>query len=104
MHFLFDVVQEFPVTTVELGVQSMDDDVLALATRGHTAADTRQAVNLLRESGYAVGCQLMVGLPGPTLEAADEKNREGSQIPLRADLVEDIRGWLEWACLILSCL
>jgi histone acetyltransferase (RNA polymerase elongator complex component) len=42
----------------------MDDDVLALSARGHTAADTRRAVGLLRESGYAVGCQLMVGLPG----------------------------------------
>ena len=59
-----DALLEFPVTTVELGVQSMDDDVLALSARGHTTADTRRAVGLLQESGYAVGCQLMVGLPG----------------------------------------
>ncbi|HEX9022052.1 MAG TPA: radical SAM protein [Nitrospirota bacterium] len=52
------------VGTVELGVQSMDDRVLALSGRGHTAAHTVTAVNLLRESGFPVGLQLMAGLPG----------------------------------------
>lgn len=32
--------------------------------------------------------------PSAVLEAADEKNREGSEIPLRADLAADLRGWL----------
>lgn len=50
--------------TVELGVQSMDDDVLRLSGRGHTAADTVQAVRLLREHGFRIGLQLMPGLPG----------------------------------------
>jgi histone acetyltransferase (RNA polymerase elongator complex component) len=59
-----NTLRPFPVTTVELGVQSMDDDVLDLSARGHTTADTRRAVDLLRKSGLAVGCQLMVGLPG----------------------------------------
>lgn len=54
----------FSVTTIELGVQSMDDRVLRLARRGHTAEDTVMAVHRLKEAGYAVGAQLMVGLPG----------------------------------------
>ena len=33
-------------------------------------------------------------MPSLVLEAADEKNREGSTIPLRADLAADLRGWL----------
>lgn len=58
------LLQGFNVETVELGVQSMDDRVLTLAKRGHTASDTLQAVSLLKKSGYEIGLQLMIGLPG----------------------------------------
>ena len=59
-----DILKEYPVTTIELGVQSMDDQVLAMAKRGHTAGDTIKAVGLLKERGYTIGLQMMVGLPG----------------------------------------
>ena len=59
-----DVIADYPVATVELGVQSMIDHVLALARRGHTAADTLQAVQQLRTRHYSIGLQMMVGLPG----------------------------------------
>jgi histone acetyltransferase (RNA polymerase elongator complex component) len=52
------------VTTVELGVQSMDNEVLQLSKRGHTEGDTIKAVQSLREAGFKVGIQLMPGLPG----------------------------------------
>ncbi len=52
------------VDTVELGVQSMDDKVLEMSNRGHTAADTLKAVRVLREAGLKVGLQFMPGLPG----------------------------------------
>lgn len=54
------------VGTVELGIQSMDDDVLACSGRGHTASDTEQACRLLAGHGFRVGAQLMPGLPGDT--------------------------------------
>lgn len=54
------------VTTVELGVQSMDSDVLALSARGHRSEDVARAVQLLRAGGVRVGAQLMPGLPGDT--------------------------------------
>lgn len=57
-------IGDFPVACVELGVQSMDDDVLRQSRRGHTAADTTAAVQRLKARGYDVGLQLMVGLPG----------------------------------------
>ncbi len=57
-------IKAFPVTTIELGVQSMDDRVLKRSNRGHTAADTVKAVQLLQEHEYEVGVQMMVGLPG----------------------------------------
>lgn len=56
------------VRTVELGVQSMDDEVLALSGRGHTAAHTAEACRVLRAAGMEVGMQLMLGLPGDTEE------------------------------------
>ncbi|AJE03688.1 elongator complex protein 3 [Geobacter pickeringii] len=63
-------LRDHGVTTVELGVQSMDDRVLAASGRGHNAADTERAFSVLREEGIAVGAQLMPGLPGDTAESS----------------------------------
>ncbi len=52
------------VSVVELGVQSMDNRVLALARRGHTAADVEEAVAVLCRAEMEVGIQLLVGLAG----------------------------------------
>ena len=56
------------VAMIELGAQSMDDRVLHLAGRGHTARDTRQAAARIRERGLGLGIQLMPGLPGDSEE------------------------------------
>ncbi|HYE80530.1 MAG TPA: radical SAM protein [Clostridia bacterium] len=55
---------------VELGVQSMDENVLALCNRGHTSGDVVEAVRLLKEYGLTVGVQMMIGLPGDSEEKA----------------------------------
>ncbi|HHL39264.1 MAG TPA: radical SAM protein [Deltaproteobacteria bacterium] len=60
------LLKEQGVRTVELGVQSMDDEVLRLSGRGHTAAHTVRAVEVLGAAGMEVGLQLMPGLPGDT--------------------------------------
>ena len=57
------------VSTVELGVQSLDDKVLQLAGRGHNAACVAAAVKLLRSYGFNTGIQLMCGMPGQTVES-----------------------------------
>lgn len=61
---VLDLARPFGLETVELGVQSMDNRVLALAERGHTSEDTRNAMALLRENGFKTGVQVIVGLPG----------------------------------------
>jgi histone acetyltransferase (RNA polymerase elongator complex component) len=61
-----DIITAYPVETIELGVQSMDDRVLTLARRGHSAADTTLAVRQLKERKLSIGFQMMVGLPGDT--------------------------------------
>ena len=57
------------VTTIELGVQSCDDEVLGRSNRGHTAADALRAGRLVRERGLRLGIQLMPGLPGETFRS-----------------------------------
>jgi histone acetyltransferase (RNA polymerase elongator complex component) len=54
------------VTTIELGVQSMDDEVLNNSVRGHTAAASEAAIRCIKAGGLSVGAQLMPGLPGDT--------------------------------------
>jgi histone acetyltransferase (RNA polymerase elongator complex component) len=54
------------VRTIELGVQSMDNSVLAASGRGHSAADSLNAILCIKQTGLAVGAQLMPGLPGDT--------------------------------------
>ena len=63
-----DLIKYFPVTTVELGVQSMDERVLAVTKRGHHTPDTEKAIQYLQDLNYEVGAQLMVGLPGDSPE------------------------------------
>ncbi len=61
---ILDLIQGFSVKTIELGLQSMDDTVLKLSQRGHTALDSHRAVTLLNERGYEIILQMMIGLPG----------------------------------------
>ncbi|MDO8722137.1 MAG: radical SAM protein [Syntrophales bacterium] len=59
-----DFLEGFSVKTVEIGAQSMVDDVLRLSLRGHSSSDIRHAVGLLKKRGFETGVHLMVGLPG----------------------------------------
>ncbi len=61
-----DLLGRYGVETIELGVQSLCDRVLAQSLRGHTAEDVYRAVALIREHGMRVVLQLMAGLPGDT--------------------------------------
>ncbi len=61
-----DLLKEKGVGVVELGVQSMDDRVLQASNRGHGAGQSAEAVVLLREAGFQVGVQVMIGLPKQT--------------------------------------
>jgi len=82
---VLSLLRHYHVTTIELGVQSMDDEVLLLSGRGHTAAHTVDAVALLREHAFIVGIQLMPGLPGDT--AGRFRETVSTVIDLRPDFV-----------------
>ncbi len=65
-----EILARYDVKAVELGAQSMDDRVLRLNRRGHTAAQTEEAAGLIREFGMELGLQMMIGLYGDTEETA----------------------------------
>lgn len=54
------------VTTIELGIESLDDNVLRKSARCHTADDARDACTRVKQYGFKTGMHLMCGLPGQT--------------------------------------
>ena len=65
---IIKILKKYTITCVELGIQSMNDQVLRFLKRGHTKNDTFEAIRLLKSSGFDFVGQMMVGLPTATLE------------------------------------
>ena len=65
---ILDNLKTYGVDVIELGVQSFDEEVLRLSGRGHHADIVYQSAALIKDYGFTLGIQLMVGLPGDTLE------------------------------------
>ena len=63
-----DRMLEFGTTRVELGVQTLDDEIYRLVRRGHKVADVVNATTMLKERGFKVHYHWMPGLPGSTPE------------------------------------
>lgn len=61
---ILNILQQYGVTSIELGAQSMSERVLKLNRRGHTAEDVRLAAGLIRQRGISLGLQMMTGLYG----------------------------------------
>ncbi len=59
---VLEILKNYGVTAIELGAQSMDDDVLLWNRRGHTAEDVRKASKLIKDYGFELGLQMMTGL------------------------------------------
>ena len=76
-------LRSYGVRTVELGAQSMDEEVLRLSGRGHTAEDVRRASRLVKDAGLELILQMMTGLPGDSSEKSLFTARE--LIALRPD-------------------
>jgi len=66
---------DFGATRVELGVQTLDDDIHRLTKRGHGVAEIIAATRLLRDYGFKVYYHWMPGLPGSTPEHDLEMSR-----------------------------
>ena len=61
---ILDILKRYGVSSIELGVQSMNDATLLLNERGHTSDDVVEASNLIKRFGFSLGHQMMVGMYG----------------------------------------
>lgn len=84
---VLDILSRFSVKTVELGLQSMDDNVLSACRRGHTAMEAREACRMVKAHGFSLIGQMMIGLPKSdvareimTAEALCEMGVDGARV------------------------
>ncbi|MGA2400150.1 MAG: radical SAM protein [Syntrophobacteraceae bacterium] len=71
-----DLFSKYPVRTVELGVQSLSDSVLQKSRRGYSVRSVLDSAKRVRDAGWALGIQMMAGLPGDTRRLFDQSMRE----------------------------
>lgn len=67
---VLSILRDYGVTSIELGAQSMDDTVLSLNRRGHTALQVEKASEQIKKAGFSLGLQMMTGLYGDNDEKA----------------------------------
>ena len=73
---VLDRLEYYGVETVELGAQSLDEEVLRLSQRGHSAADVENASKLIKARGFKLILQMMTGLPGDSDEKCVQTARK----------------------------
>lgn len=66
--YILSYLKDYNVDVIELGVQSLCDDVLVAAGRGHTAEEVEKASKLIKEYDFVLGHQIMPGLPKDNFE------------------------------------
>lgn len=82
---ILKLLKKYGVKTIELGVQSANDYILARCKRGHTFEDVKKASKLIRLYGFRLGHQMMVGLPDST--KLDDLNTAKALIKLKPKMV-----------------
>jgi histone acetyltransferase (RNA polymerase elongator complex component) len=97
-------LKSFGVNTIELGAQSMCEDVLRASERGHTAQDTVVSSRLIQDAGFELIIQMMTGLPEDTPEKSlftarriIELNPDGVRI-YPTVVIRDTRLHEMWLC------
>lgn len=67
-HDILELQKKYGMDIIELGIQSLDDEVLKISNRGHNRHHSENASKLIKEHGFTLGHQIMPGLPGSTIE------------------------------------
>jgi len=68
-------LKKFPVKVIELGIQSLDNEVLVRSRRGYTGDVALKACRMVKLNGFLLGVQVMIGLPADTLEKSLETSK-----------------------------
>lgn len=66
---IIEILSRYGVKTVELGIQSTDENVLKASKRGHTKEQTERACKMIKDAGFSLIGQMMVGLPEADVES-----------------------------------
>ncbi len=69
---ILDLLKRYNVKTIELGAQSLCDEILQYCERGHSVKDVEVASAMIKNHGFELGLQMMVGLPLDTLERSKQ--------------------------------
>lgn len=73
---ILDLLKRYNVTTIELGAQSTDDEVLLKSGRGHKYEDIKKASGLILDYKIELCLQMMIGLPGDTFEKSKQTAKD----------------------------
>ena len=73
---ILDILGRYSVKTIELGLQSMEDEVLRASKRGHTASQAETACKAVVQAGFSLVGQMMIGLPCSDLASECETARK----------------------------
>lgn len=73
---ILQLLKRYKVKSIELGVQTMNEDVLIASKRGHTSKDVISAAKLITLYGFDLGFQIMIGLPKSTVQKEVETINE----------------------------
>ena len=65
---ILDNLKKYDADIIELGVQSFDPEVLRLSARGHSPEIVYKSSELIKNYGFTLGIQLMIGLPGDSYD------------------------------------
>jgi histone acetyltransferase (RNA polymerase elongator complex component) len=65
---ILSILKKYHVSVIELGLQSVSDKVLSTTRRGHNACDEEQATSLIKQYGFQLGGQMMIGLPSSSVD------------------------------------
>jgi histone acetyltransferase (RNA polymerase elongator complex component) len=95
---LVRLLKKYPIGTVELGVPSFDAGVLALCGRDDDPSGIKENIKMLRDSGFRLGMQMMIGLPGQSSESAE------MDVEMLASLMEGMPSEMKWDLRIYPCL
>lgn len=82
---ILDILKKYEVDVIELGIQSLDNEILNANERGHSKEDSIRASKLIKDYGFKLGHQIMPGLYKDSFDKAIETGIES--IKMNPDMV-----------------
>lgn len=82
---ILDILKKYEVDVIELGIQSLDNEILNANERGHSREDSIMASKLIKDYGFKLGHQIMPGLYKDSFDKAIETGLES--IKMNPDMV-----------------